>query len=610
MSELINMELVLKEVLETNKKQADKRLSFFNDLFVKLRRGNRESVDALRVIEKNYQAELALEKEMFNLLKTNIEGLENELKVSLDNFNKNFNIENETLKLANNKEKGLMPKTQIYRKETHDVTFKSDRLLKEEKDTLKEKQEAFEEFENTYRNKIQDLEKRLRYEVNKIKNSTLNEYDDLQKSLLNNNNRKEIKQINKKIEEIRKVGIKSEKDIRLQYLKEIELVEIEYTKLKKDALVEINNIKKDFNIKKLELESERKIINLNYQIELDRYDFGSRRAINNLKQKMLLKKNAVILNQFEKIKNVSLEYQKEQREKIEYKRTISKDFIEVMDNNYKAFDETLKVGTVLLNNVYFEQIDAFKVYLHNGINHAYSLFVCLHDEYVNNVIANEYETLKLFVNAKYNYEALCHRDFSVECNRLNELYEKFVNDIKVKSNIYNERVQTLFDNMTETVNSLIESIKSIWNETNIIDSFHLNIRDELNNIIASSNKYLDDSYLKESNTFVYVDEQINKFNNTMDYTSKENNDMALEHKSVEEIVENEMNVYHQEKENERQNIANELKDLILKEEEEAKNNEKSYVDDMNSSLQNIALKKANDIKEIENDYKTQMNLLK
>ena len=76
----------------------------------------------------------------------------------------------------------------------------------------------------------------------------------------------------------------------------------------------------------------------------------------------------------------------------------------------------------------------------------------------------------------------------------NELYEKFANDIKVKSNIYNERVQTLFDNMTETVNSLIESIKSIWNETNIIDSFHLNIRDELNNIIASSNKYLDDSY--------------------------------------------------------------------------------------------------------------------
>ena len=127
---------------------------------------------------------------------------------------------------------------------------------------------------------------------------------------------------------------------------------------------------------------------------------------------------------------------------------------------------------------------------------------------------------------------------------------------------------------------------------------------------SASNKYLDDSYLKESNTFVYVDEQINKFNNTMDYTSKENNDMALEHKSVEEIVENEMNVYHQEKENEKQNIANELKDLILKEEEEAKNNEKSYVDDMNSSLQNIALKKANDIKEIENDYKTQMNLLK
>jgi hypothetical protein len=132
MSELINMELVLKEVLETNKKQADKRLSFFNDLFVKLRRGNRESVDALRVIEKNYQAELALEKENFNSLKAAVEEIEKELALSLDNFNRSFNIDAEAEKLQNNKEKGMLPKTQIFRKETHDVTFKLDRLLKEE----------------------------------------------------------------------------------------------------------------------------------------------------------------------------------------------------------------------------------------------------------------------------------------------------------------------------------------------------------------------------------------------------------------------------------------------------------------------------------------------
>ena len=83
----INIELVLKEVLETSKKAQDKRLSFFNDLFVKVRRGNKESFDALKIIEKNYQNELLLEKENFNSLKTNVENLEKELKESLDNFN-------------------------------------------------------------------------------------------------------------------------------------------------------------------------------------------------------------------------------------------------------------------------------------------------------------------------------------------------------------------------------------------------------------------------------------------------------------------------------------------------------------------------------------------
>ena len=64
----------------------------------------------------------------------------NPISLTNQSQNKNFNIDVETQKLQDNKEKGMLPKTQIYRKETHDVTFKSDRLLKEEKETLKLKQ--------------------------------------------------------------------------------------------------------------------------------------------------------------------------------------------------------------------------------------------------------------------------------------------------------------------------------------------------------------------------------------------------------------------------------------------------------------------------------------
>lgn len=605
-----NIELLIKEVLETGKKAQDKRLTFFNDLFVKVRRGNRESVDALRAIEKNYQAELALEKENFNGLKAAVEEIEKELALSLDNFNKSFNIDSETEKLQNNKEKAMMPKTQIFRKETHDVTFKLDRLLKEEKETLKTKQDEFDELENSYKSKLQELDKKLRFEVNKIKNTTLSQYDELQKSLLENNNRKEIKQINKKIEEIRKVGIKSEKEIRTSSLKEIQAVEIEFAKARKDALIEINNVKTEFNIKKQELESERKIVNLNYQIESDKYDFGSRRAINNLKQKMLAKKNAVIVNQNEKVKNVSLDYQKDQNEKIDYKKTVSSDFVNVMNSNYNAFNETISLGTVLINNTYFEQIDAYKAYIENVFDHALSLFILLHDEYVNNVINNEYETLKIFVNAKYNYEALCRKDFKEDCDKLEELYNKFVLEMKNNSNAYNEKVENLFKELKNNLESLINNLKNVWNETNAVQKYHEDIKNELAALINKTNDYLNTSYKNEHNSFAYVDEQVKKYNDALSNSDKENQDMALEHKNTEDTIESEMAKYHELKEAERENIKAELSANIEAIKEECKQINESYVLEMNQSLENINLKKINETKAIEEDYKTQMNLLK
>lgn len=606
----INIELVTKEVLETSKKAQDKRLTFFNDIFSKVRKGNKESVDALRVIEKNYQAELLVEKESFNNLKTKVEELENELKVALDNFNQNFNVEVETEKLKENKEKGLLPKTQIYRKETHDVTFKLDRLTKEEKETLKTKQDEFDELENSYKGKISDLEKRLRFEVNKIKNHTLSQYDELQKSLLNTNNRREIKQINKKIEEIRKVGIKSEKEIRLQYLKEIQAVEIEFAKVRSEALVNINNIKKDFNIKKQELDCDKKIVNLNYQIESDKYDFGSRRAINNLKQKMLAKKHSVIISQYENIKNISLDYQKEQREKINYKKSISNDFVNVMTNNYNAFDETLKLGTLLVNNSYVEQIEAFNVYLNTVFDHALDLFILLHDEYVNNVINSEYETIKLFINAKYNYESLCKRDFKADLDRVNELYNKFTEGMKNNALVYNEKVKALFENLKVNLESLIKDLKNIWNETNLIDSYHNDIQNELKLIVSKTCEYLNKSYEDENNSFNYVDEQVKKYDDAVDLANNENKAMEEEHKNTENVINDDINKYHQEQENVRDSYKTELKEnieLIEKETDEVNN---SYVEEMKQTLVNIDNKKLNDTKEIEEDYKTQMNLLK
>ena len=86
--------------------------------------------------------------------------------------------------------------------------------------------------------------------------------------------------------------------------------------------------------------------------------------------------------------------------------------------------------------------------------------------------------------------------------------------------------------------------------------------------------------------------------------------MALEHKNTEDTIESEMAKYHELKEIERENIKAELSANIEAIKEECKQVNESYVLEMNQSLENINLKKINETKAIEEDYKTQMNLLK
>ena len=138
MSEL-DLELLSRELQEGLKKATTKRLQSFDDACLKLKRGNKESIDAMRVIERSFIEEQKLEKQNFTTLQTQVSAIDNELKGGLDTYLASYNIEHEAKKLEDSKEKGVMPKMMIYRKETHDANFKYDRILKEEKDTLREK---------------------------------------------------------------------------------------------------------------------------------------------------------------------------------------------------------------------------------------------------------------------------------------------------------------------------------------------------------------------------------------------------------------------------------------------------------------------------------------
>ena len=611
MSELnLELELLSHDLIEVSKKASTKRIAYFDEAFSKLKKGNKESLDAMKIIEKSFQEEEHQEKQSFLELQDKIKEIENNLKSGLDNYYANYSIDKETKKLEESKDKGTQPKMMIYRKETHDANFKYDRILKEEKDTLREHQDAYDDYVKQFKAKILDLEKRCRLEVNKEKAQNLALYEDLQKKLLETNNRKEIKDLNKQIQDIQKVGLKNETNIKLNYQELIKNEKLNFEENKKNLLIEINNIEKDYKLKKLEIETEKKHINLRFQIELDKYDFGSKRAINNLNQKMIAKKNSLIMSYKSNKKDVVNEAKAKQIEKIKYKESITNDFVNVMESNYNAYNETLKLGTNLIKDVYVQDLDKYTIYLENIFKNLCSMIISLHEEYINTSINIEYENIKLIINAKYNYDTLNKKSYEEFINKLNTLYDTFKENMNSSLQKHIEKIESLFQNANSYIENMISSIKESLAKDDILVSFHEELAHILSDEINNTKVFEKDAYEKELISFEFIDSQIKDYNDTNAMCDEENKNINAEHSKKDLQIDEEVNNYYALKDSESKKIDEDLSEEINNICESYNLKEQEFENNYNIAISSAISEKENNVKQIELDFKTAMNLLK
>lgn len=606
----ISLEILSKDLVENMKKAESKRMAFFDEAFTKLKRGNKEAVDAMRQIEKSFQEELKLEKTAFNDLQTKVKEIENNLKIGLDAYYNQYNVDGEAKKLQDSKDKGVQPKMMIYRKETHDANFKYDRILKEEKDTLREKQDNFDDFEKNAKARIFDLEKRCRIEINKEKASSLASYDDLQKKLLETNNRKEIKDINKQIQSIQKQGLKTEKEIKLNYQELIKTEKLNYEENKKNLLIDLLETETIYRLKKLEIEVEKKHINQRLQIELDKYDFGSKRAINNLNHKMVAKKNSLVLS-FKDEKKALVEKEKEaQIERIKYKQTITNDLMTVQENNYRAYIDTINMGSKLTNDHYVNELDKFTEYLHKVLAGMMEMLVELHNEYFNNVINLEYENINLLINAKYNYETLNKMPYENFLVELDNLYNSFKEEANNSLNKHKREIEEMINDTNEYVNKMIEKLKKSLSEENCVINYHKALEEKLNSFISSTKTFENDAYDKELVTFPFIEGELADYDNSVKEMNKENEEVSKKHESLDKELDLEIEKYHQEKDAESANFDKEHEDEIAAINQEKKDKILEFENKYNEEVNNIKQEKEKMDLEIEASYNEAMKLLK
>ena len=151
--------------------------------------GTKANVKTLNSLNKEYLEQCNSNKAKLQVFIESIQDLNQELQNNLDEYQKYCEEHDELAILKEKNEQQQVASKNKFKREIQDINIKIDRIDKELKETLENRNDNFNEELTTYKSKIIEFDKRRRFEVTKIQNNTIKEYDELQKKLLQENGR-------------------------------------------------------------------------------------------------------------------------------------------------------------------------------------------------------------------------------------------------------------------------------------------------------------------------------------------------------------------------------------------------------------------------------------
>ena len=276
------------KALDTEK---EKRSAIFVKIVAELAKQNKANVKSLNALNKEYVDLCKNNNLTLDEFIAKVNELNNVLQETTEQYKEvpNEEVELNTLKEHNENKKKTI--TNKFKREMQDVNIRIDRIEKELKEILEETKVTYESDVVAFRQKLMDLEKRKKFEVNKIQNNTIKEYDDLQAKLLKENKRSEIKQINKNIKQIRMNGLLEEKECWHRHLAEQKQAELEYLKLHYDYKCKCIELEKEYNNRIEDAKYDRAMIQHNYKKNIDTADNNVVHTFNQNMQKVKNQKN-------------------------------------------------------------------------------------------------------------------------------------------------------------------------------------------------------------------------------------------------------------------------------------------------------------------------------
>ena len=282
----------------------------------------------------------------------------------------------------------------------------------------------------------------------------------------------------------------------------------------------------------------------------------------------------------------------------------------VMENNYKASIENLKMQDQLINTAYVNELNKYDVFMKNVLENVCEMIKSMHSEYFDNVIKNEYDNVKLLINAKYNYETLNKKSYDEFIKKIETLYEEFKEKANNSLNNYLEDINKFLNDTYEFISNGIKKLQESLQNEQEVRSFHAKLAEVLNEEVNVTKSYEKEYYEKERNDFEYIDSQVKDYEDTKNELEKENEEENKVHNQKNQEIDDEVASYYEKQDLAAKDIDKEYEGLVLKEQEEAKAKILEYENNCAVNTDTIKKEKVENTNQIEKDYLTAIKLLK
>lgn len=571
----------------------------FNELYKKSFKQSIASDKELVDIDREYLKKIKAKRIEIISLKRRIDSNDSELQKALDAFNEVYYQDVDEEAILDTKDKALAQKTLFYRKSARDADQKLINLDKDNKEAIKNNELSLAEYKKAFTQNMMDLDRKMKVEIQKARNAKKEEEIKLNNQLSESNTRSQINAINEYLGNIKKELLAIIKDIKIKYLnlrKEEELKNVLYLFENEKQNIQAQG---EFERNKANLEFQKREAEIEYDSESKTYVLALKRANNNLKKDLILRKNGVITNitdlnkdLYEKITLASIEL-------IELQNEFNAKVIDsIIDSDIERMKLVLGKSHDITNQF---NSDISKLNSKGSSAFVKSLKNVndLKQENLARVVNLEIDELVDNLRNAYFYNAKADYGYKHINDSVIKSFGEYKKEVYEKLNAMNALSQKLSKDCLKRITYLPTELKTVVVRRG---SLYRNLMEKINNVIINfasgideeASKYKDEAEIrrvfKENEAKLYIED----FTNANDEIEAIN----VKHEEVDKQLDLEVSKFNSE-------IAEKRKEL-----EKDKNSKESIIqDEINVKLGEIQAKYDSDVSEVENKYKEMLKEL-